>query len=119
MGAAPDTTFNLAADAPLSVLDGVRRDFVHVDDETFAVTETQDVEPILDFNKEHAADGSGGWSPSRDLRHVARIPLTVAHKWLVDHGVDVLNPDHKGAVARLLNSSDYLYLRTGGGVLAA
>lgn len=117
MGGAVDTTFDLPADAPLSVLDGVRRDFVHVDDDTFAVTETQDVEPILDFNKAHATDGSGGWSPSRELRHVARIPLTVAHKWLVEHGVDVLNKDHKAAVRRLLNSSDYLYLRTGGGVI--
>lgn len=111
-------THELPHDAPLSVLDGVRRDFVHIDDETFAVTETQDVEPILDLAKEFANDGSGGWSPTRELRHVAYIPLVLAHKWLVDHGVDVLNPDHKPAVVRLLNSSDYRHVRTGGGVLA-
>jgi hypothetical protein len=113
-----DTTFHLPTDAPLSVIDGVRRDFVPVDDETFAITETQDVEPILEFNKVHANDGSGGWSPSRDLRHVTRIPMVVALDWFNKFGVDVLNKDHKAAVARLLNSSDYAYLRTGAGVLA-
>lgn len=112
-------TSELPQDAPLSVLDGVRCDFKHVDDDTFALTHTQDVGPIFDFNKEHANDGSGGWSPSRDIRHVARVPNVVYYRMLNVHGVDMLNPDHKAAVARLLNSSDYAHVRTGGGVLKA
>jgi hypothetical protein len=112
-----DTTFNLAPDAPLSVLDGVRCDFAHLDDDTFVIKHTQDVEPIFDFNKAHATDGSGGWSPTRDIRHVARVPNVVYYHMLNTHGVDMLNKDHREAVRRLLNSSDYAHVRTGGGVI--
>jgi hypothetical protein len=110
-------TSDLPDDAPLSVLDGVRCDFVPVDDDTFALTHTQDVEPIFDFNKAHATDGSGGWSPSRDIRHVARVPNVVYYHMLNAHGVDMLNKDHTEAVKRLLNSSEYAHVRTGGGMI--
>lgn len=110
-------TSDLPADAPLSIVDGVRTDFVHVDDDTFAIVTSQDVQPIFDFNKAHATDGSGGWSPSRELRHVARVPNVVYMHMLNVHGVDMLNKDHSEAVKRLLNSSEYAHVRTGGGVI--
>lgn len=84
------------------------------DDEHTVVRHTQDVAPILDANK-HDHNHVSGWSPTRDLRHVARIPLVVAMIWLNRYGVDALNRDHRDAVARLLNSSEWSYLRTGGG----
>lgn len=89
------------------------REFVPVDDETFAVRTTQDVEPILDLNKALQTDGDG-YSKSRELRHYASIPLVVAEKWMNEHGVDVFNPNHKPAVRRLLESNEYSYLRTSG-----
>lgn len=94
----------------------IRRDFLHIDDDTFALRAVQDCDPIIDANKydqNHAANRS----PSGDLHHVARIPLVVAEDWLNRLGVDVLNPDHQGKVRELLNSRDYLFLRTGSGVL--
>lgn len=87
-----------------------------VDGETIGVRHVQDVEAILDANK-HDHNHVSGYSPSRDLKHVARIPNVVALIWLNQYGVDVLNKDHKTAVARLLNSNEWRHLRTGGGRL--
>lgn len=92
------------------------REFVPIDGDTFALQSVQDVAPILDFNKSFHLDGDG-YTPSRDLRHVAKIPLVIVQLWMDQYGVDVFNADHKPAVRRLLNSSEWSYLRTGGGKL--
>lgn len=76
----------------------------------------EDVEPILEHNKALAGSGDG-YSPSRELRRAASIPLAVIEKWRNELGVDVFNPDHKPKVRQLLNSSEYLYLRTAPGRL--
>jgi hypothetical protein len=76
---------------------------------------TQDVAPILDSNGRLANSGDN-YSKSRDLQHVASIPLIVVEQWLKE-GVDVFNPDHERAVMRRLNDGGYLKLRTGGGRL--
>lgn len=94
----------------------VRLHAYDVDDETIGIRHVQDVEAILDANK-HDHNHVSGYSPTRDIKHVARIPLIVAMIWLKQYGVDVLNKDHKAAVARLLNSNEWSYLRTGGGRL--
>lgn len=75
-----------------------------------------DVGPILENNK--ALYGSGdGYSPSRELRRAASIPMEIIEKWRNELGVDVFDPNHRAAVRRLLNSSEYLYLRTAPGRL--
>lgn len=76
----------------------------------------EDVEPALELNKALATSGDG-YSPSRELRRAASIPMVVIEKWRNELGIDVFNPDHKAAVRRLLNSSEYLYLRTAPGRL--
>ncbi len=83
---------------------------------TLEIHRVQDVEPILDWNKRQQADGDG-YTPSRDLKKVASIPLVIAEKWRNELGVDVFNPDHKAAARRLLNSNEYLWLRTSGGTI--
>lgn len=69
---------------------------------------SQDAEPILEANKRAANETS--W-PMGDMVHVASIPVGVQLKWLVEKGVDVLNPDHKKAVARLLDDPEWRYLK--------
>jgi hypothetical protein len=32
-------------------------------------------------------------------------------KWLIEHGVDICNPDHMPGVTKLLNSNEYRYLK--------
>jgi len=75
-----------------------------------------DVEPILEHNKALATSGDG-YTPSREMRRAASIPLAIVEKWKNELGVDVLNPDHMPAVRRLLNSSEYAFLRTAPGRL--
>lgn len=75
-----------------------------------------DVEPILEHNKALYTSGDG-YSPSREWRRAASIPMAIVEKWRVEKGVDVFNPDHMPAVCRLLNSNEYLYLRTAPGHL--
>lgn len=45
-----------------------------------------------------------------DLAHVARIPPEIQMKWFVEKGVAMWNPDHKQAVAKLLDG-EYKYLK--------
>lgn len=41
----------------------------------------------------------------------ASIPAIIQTKWLVEHGVDVWNPDHGPAIGRLLEDPQYRYLK--------
>lgn len=68
----------------------------------------QDVEPVLDANKSdlNHADRKMG-----DMVHAARVPLGVQLEWYVKHGVKMWDKGHRGAVHRLLDSSDYKYLK--------
>lgn len=78
-------------------------------DDTTIISYEQDVEPILDRNKEMQNHGPSG--PMGDMCHVASIPSSVQLKWLIEHGVDLTNKDHMPAVKRLLNSNEWRYLK--------
>ena len=82
-----------------------------------AVETVQDVEPILEANKAEINSGLSGYTPSGALKKVAEIPLVVYQMWLNMYGIDALNPNHKSAVRRLLNSSEWRHLRTAPGRL--
>lgn len=68
----------------------------------------QDVTDIIELNKARANDNDG---PMGDMVHVASIPVSVQLKWMVEKGVDVLNPGHKQAVAKLLDDPEWRYLK--------
>ena len=95
---------------------GLTHEISQLDDKTVVVHTRGDAQAVLDANK-HDANHANNWSPSRDLKHVARIPPEVYTYWLNVYGVDALNPDHREAVKKLLNDRDWLFLRTGGGKL--
>jgi hypothetical protein len=90
--------------------------FVEDSDGSLIVQRLADVEALLEANKALAASGDG-YTPSRELRRAASIPLAIIEKWRNELGVDVLNPDHMPAVRRLLNSNEYAFLRTAPGRL--
>lgn len=75
-----------------------------------------DVAPILDANKE-AQNHLSPANAAGDMKLVARIPPIFIEKWFRELGIDYFNKDHQGAVNRLLNSSEYRWLRTDGSVL--
>lgn len=68
----------------------------------------QDCQQILDDNKRHLNHGNHKMG---DGYVAAHIPSVIMLKWLVEYGVDVMNPDHKPAVKRLLNSSEWMHLK--------
>jgi hypothetical protein len=41
----------------------------------------------------------------------ASIPVGVQYEWMVKHGVNLWNPEHRPKVRQLLNDSEYRYLR--------
>lgn len=83
-------------------------------DGSMAFQVTADVTANIEDNK-RLQTLNDGYSPSRDLRRVASIPLAVAVEWHDRYGVDVLNKDHTEAVKRLLRDPDWRHLRTSPG----
>jgi hypothetical protein len=81
-------------------------------DDGFVLHYEQDVEPILELNKKKQSAGREYYAKDPDMWRVASIPVGIQMEWMVKHGVDVLNEEHWPAVRKLLNSSDYRYLRT-------
>ena len=95
---------------------GITEIFHPGSDGKWGIESIQDVEPILDANKA-LFNLNDGYTPSREFRRAASIPNIVIQQWITKHGVDIHNPDHWQAVKRLLNSSEYAYLRTAPGKL--
>ena len=88
---------------------------VWFDDGNIIERKTQDVEPFFENNKALYNAGDG-YSPSRELRRAASIPMVVVEQWLSE-GIDIFDPNHKEAVRRKLNDPENRFLRTAPGKL--
>lgn len=97
----------------LDTVDGVTS-YAYLDptDGRFVYGHRADVEPNIEANKALAKDGTGGWSPTREFKRVASIPVTVALMWKERFGIDAWDQDHWPAVLRLLDDPDWRFLRT-------
>lgn len=86
------------------------------DGKTTEMLATADVTDHLEQNKA-MANHNDGYSPSRELRRVASIPAIIILKWKEELGVDFYSsdPEQKRKVRQLLNSNEYLFLRTAPG----
>lgn len=75
---------------------------------------TQDVEPILEANKRERYSAKGrACEKGRIGFKVARIPINVQYKWLVEEGWDCMSSD-PGCQAKLrqkLNDPEWVHLR--------
>jgi hypothetical protein len=87
--------------------------YFHHDDETDTsyIQNVSDDTDIIDDNKRRINDGTNGFNHDRTNVHVANIPIGVIYIWRTKYGVDVYNKDHMPAVKRLLNDSEWRYLR--------
>jgi len=83
------------------------------DGETFTLIRECDVEPVIERNKRLQNDNPDGMGPSREWKHVASIPPIVLLHWIDTYGVDPTLPENEGLLKRLLNSSEWRWLRTG------
>lgn len=81
-------------------------------DEGFLLRYEQDVEPILDLNKAKQSAGREYYARDKDMWRVASIPVVVQMEWMTKFGVDVHNEEHWPRVKKLLNSNEYMYLKT-------
>ena len=81
-----------------------------------AITSVQDTGAILDRNRAMATHNDG-YSPSRDIRRAASIPLILVAKWLQEEGWDAFDPACGDQLKKKLNDPDYLWLRTAPGRL--
>lgn len=83
------------------------------------VRTSQDVEPILERNIQLQNDPAfDGYSPTREWRYVASIPLVLVQHWERTEGLDLFNREHWQHIKRRkLNDPEYRKLRTGLGMV--
>lgn len=80
------------------------------------ITETQDVEPLLEMNKAQYNDESfKRRGMKNEMLKVASVPVTVLMEWKTKHGVDAWDKNHTAKIMKLLNDPEYRYLRTASG----
>ena len=77
----------------------------------------QDVEPILKANREERLSGRDGYTPSRDMKKVASIPLVIVEE-LRTRGIHVERPGDWPKVAAWLDSSEAAAFRTSSGTIS-
>ena len=92
--------------------------FHRLHDGGWAHETVQDVQPILDANKE-AQNHCDARSASGELRLVARVPAIFIQKWFDEEGIDFWSPDPdmQRRVDARLNDPAWRWLRTDGSVL--
>jgi hypothetical protein len=88
---------------------GVKK-FIRADDEDNVQVRYEGHDhSIIDANKQAQVDTLN--TRMGEMEKVASIPVSVMYEWLTKFGVNAWNPAHQDAVVRLLNCSDYRYLK--------
>lgn len=98
----------------LETVDGIS-EYIEFDDAAGTVTfrRISDVEPLIDENK-RLSTLNDGYSPSREWKRVASIPLNVVLLWTEKYGVDPTAQGNEDLLARLLADPEWRHLRTDG-----
>lgn len=93
--------------------------FHHYDHQTKMTTieSVQNVEPIIERNKELAKTDHQKIGIKNCWWHTASVPNIIIEKWMREDGIDFFNKDHWKAIKRKLNDPEWAYLRTGRGKL--
>lgn len=79
--------------------------------DTFAIgRRSLDLQPIIDHNK-YLSNHESTWDRVKEARLVANIPIDVTYVWLQRYGVRAWDRNHWSAVRRLLNDSEWRYLK--------
>ncbi len=91
---------------------GLRIDYEALEGGGFALHYSQDVEPVLDFNKAKQKAGREYYASDPDMWKVASIPVTVQYEWMRRYGADPLAQGNEKLLERLLNDPEWRYLKT-------
>jgi len=95
---------------------GVRHYLRTEGDGSIHVDSYSDVSAILERNKA-MANHNDGYSPSREMRRAASIPLSIVFKWLNEEGWFALDPRNWDRLSKKLDDPDWRWLRTAPGHL--
>lgn len=96
---------------------GIVRKWVNNSDGTYTVVSEQHNETqILDRNKA-MANHNDGYTPSREMRRVASIPMLLLEHWKYVEGWDPFHPENAKKLERKLNDPEFMWLRTAPGRL--
>jgi len=80
----------------------------------FTLQLSGDIENVIERNKA-LANQNDGYSPSREWRRVASIPLVLVEMWKKIYGTNPLAKGNEKLLRRLLNDPDLRGLRTSPG----
>tara|TARA_B100000035_G_scaffold313549_1_gene327527 strand:- start:825 stop:1106 length:282 start_codon:yes stop_codon:yes gene_type:complete len=83
----------------------------HWEDNKLVVDRSQDVQDILDFNKERNIDGHNRKS---DMRLVGSIPFVVIEMWMKECGAKLGSKEFQEYVKKKLTSGEYSKLIANG-----
>ena len=85
----------------------------HLDsDGSLTIENRFDAQPILDANKTASNDGTGGWTPSKNMRKVASVPIALLHLW---DSMGISPTKDRKEFMKRLNDSELRGFRTDGG----
>jgi hypothetical protein len=88
--------------------------YFHVIDGKVGIENLQDITDVIEGNKRAQNAGNNGWTPSRDMKHVATIPNIVLMQWANEAGVKF--NDSKAMqeiIKKKMNDPDFRLFRTG------
>ena len=74
------------------------------EDDKVVVSRSQDVQAILDYNKEKQIAGTKAHS---EMRHVGQIPFVVVEMWLRESGLKLGSQEFAQYVKKKLMSGEY------------
>ena len=98
-------------DIELGLVDRIEYDPI---DDTMIRSRTQECAPILERNKILLNEGDG-YTPSRDMRRVASIPVVLIEKWMKEEGINAFDKNDWDKVAAKLDDPELRFLRTAPG----
>ena len=77
---------------------------------------TNDVEPVIEENKLKQTDGNKGYGDSRELQHIASVPVGVLMQYCQEKGIPLQHAlggrEQTDIILKMIKDPDYRYLRT-------
>jgi len=99
----------IAKDGPVTVF--------HEDRSTgdVVIETAQNVAPVLAANAADYTSGHDGYTPSRDMRKVASIPLVEVHRLMREDGISIFDRNDWPKIAAKLDDPNWIKFRTAPG----
>ena len=91
--------------------DTILKTSYHIEDDNIIINLSQDVQAILDWNKERNIEGHNRRS---DMRLAGRIPFVVVEMWMKESGLKFGSPEFSEYVKKKLMSGEFSKLIANG-----